>query len=176
MDDLRAALVWLTAGVVGMASLVVVVLFGLATGLAAMIVVSSPLLAGGAWRLHVLGISGLLSGFGVLWLLLAAGELGAGVTPSPTLGGYAGLFAVGGGVLGLGVFLGLSQVAGVRRQSLAGSANHALPRSSRYSSPTDSARSAPAVPGAGGRSPAIDRGDHSTPSNDVHAMSPPTVS
>ena len=46
MAELRVGLIWLAAGVVGMASLLMVALYGLAAGLLAMLAASAPMLAG----------------------------------------------------------------------------------------------------------------------------------
>lgn len=99
-------MIWLTAGVLGMGSLLVVALYGLAAGLLAMLAASAPMLAGTSVRAQLTGISGLLCGFGCLWLFLAAGQLVAGVNPGSFVGGYAGLFAVGVSVVIVGAGLG----------------------------------------------------------------------
>jgi len=104
--ELRVGLIWLAAGVVGMACLLVVALYGLAAGLLAMLAASAPMLAGTTVRAQLIGISGLLCGFGCLWLFLAAGQFLAGVNPGSFIGGYAGLFAVGVSVVVVGAALG----------------------------------------------------------------------
>ena len=104
--ELRVGLIWLTAGAVGMASLLVVALYGLAAGLLAMLAASAPMLAGTNVRAQLTGISGLLCGFGCLWLFLAVGQFVAGVDPGSFIGGYAGLFGVGVSVVIAGAALG----------------------------------------------------------------------
>jgi hypothetical protein len=99
MAELRAGGLWLMSGLIGMASLFVVLLFGLAMGLLALVVVSAPLLAGTPLRSYLLSLSGLLCGFGGLWLMESAGQLAAGVGPGMAPGGYPGLFAIGTGVV-----------------------------------------------------------------------------
>lgn len=106
MAELRTGLFWLAAGIAGMASLLVVALYGLAVGLLAMLVASAPIVAGTSLRGQLTAISGLLCGFGCLWLFLATGQLVAGVDPGSFVGGYIGLFAVGAAVVFLGAALG----------------------------------------------------------------------
>jgi hypothetical protein len=108
--ELRVGLIWLAAGAVGMASLLVVALYGLAAGLLTMLAASAPLLAGTSVRAQLTGISGLLCGFGCLWLFLAAGQLVAGVNPGSFVGGYNGLFAVGVSVVIVGATLGALRI------------------------------------------------------------------
>jgi hypothetical protein len=104
--ELRTGFFWLAAGVVGMASLLLVALYGLAVGLLAMLAASAPMLAGAGLRAQLTAMSGLLCGFGCLWLFLATGQLVAGVDPGPFVGGYIGLFTVGAAVVILGAALG----------------------------------------------------------------------
>jgi hypothetical protein len=52
-----------------------------------------------------------LCGFGCLWLFLAAGQFVAGVAPGSFVGGYIGLFLVGGLVVILGAVLGAWRLA-----------------------------------------------------------------
>jgi len=111
LADLRIGLFWLTAGVVGMASLIVVALYGLAVGLLTMLAASAPMLAGTSLRAQLTAMSGLLCGFGCLWLFLATSQFVAGVGPGPFVGGYIGLFAVGGLVVILGAALGAWRIA-----------------------------------------------------------------
>lgn len=106
MAELRTGLFWLVAGVIGMATLLVVALYGLAIGLVAMLAASAPMLAGANLRAQLTAISGLLCGFGCLWLFMATSQLVAGVDPGTFAGGYIGLFTVGAAVVILGAALG----------------------------------------------------------------------
>ena len=111
LAEFRIGLFWLVAGVVGMASLLVVALYGLATGLLAMLAASAPMLAGTSLRSQLTAMSGLLCGFGCLWLFMTAGQFVAGVGPGPFAGGYIGLFVVGGLVVIVGAALGAWRLA-----------------------------------------------------------------
>jgi hypothetical protein len=94
-----------------MASLLVVALFGLAVGLCAMIAASAPMFAGSSAKSQATAISGLLCGFGCLWIFLATGQLVAGVDPGYFAGGYVGLFAVGVSVVTAGAALGAWRIS-----------------------------------------------------------------
>ena len=104
MGEFRATVVWLVAGILGMVGLLLVMRFGVAVGLAMIVAFSTPSLAGSALRWQAVALSGLMTGFGMLWLMFVAGEALGGVALHGSIAGHV-LFGLV--VLALGTLLGL---------------------------------------------------------------------
>lgn len=104
MSDTRTTLIWLAAGVLGMFGLAMVMRFGVAVGLVMIVAVSTPTLVGNSVRPQLVALSGLLTGFGLLWLLIVAGEAVSGVALHSSVAGHV-MFGIC--VVALGILLGL---------------------------------------------------------------------
>jgi len=113
VGEFRATVVWLVAGILGMAGLLLVMRFGVAVGLAMIVAFSTPTLAGSALRWQAVALSGLMTGFGMLWLLFVAGEAIGGVSLHGSVAGHV-LFGLV--VLALGTLLGLWHLSSSGRQ------------------------------------------------------------